>query len=211
MSNLQLYQEKGLTEAESKLVDAWVTSGKPGIGRVKADFLSSIYNLGYTAQDIHKMFPEYGDLAAILFARFTFEWDRRRDEYSAHLRATIAPQAIDARLESVRFLTEVVRASHVKWREQIMRYLAAPDREKAPGFLADDIKEYKEIMLLLKELTTPDKIPGQKGDENPNAQGLPSIHIHANNGVVTVTNERVGDVKAELLKDVTDSAKKKNP
>jgi hypothetical protein len=194
---LEPYTSKGLTPEEAKLVANWIEAGRPGIANIRADFLFSIFNLGYTCQEIHKHFPEYA-LPAILWARAKFDWDARRAAAAGNSAKAIAMSAPNIGAEAIRHLLALVQATHVRNERELMAYLAAPDREKPPTFLPATLHQYSQLLQTLKELMTEG---GKKGaaDDSANKPGLPAIHIHATGGQVHVTSEeRAIEVKNAL-------------
>jgi hypothetical protein len=186
----------GLTEEEAKMVQSWIDRGRPGITKIKADFLSSIYNLGYSCQQIHKEFPEY-ELEAILWARVKFDWDKRRAEYQQTLAANTMASAAEAHLEGIQFLSMVMKVTHVKMKQEMMRYLAAPDREKPPEFLPTTLHQYMNAQSQLSEMITPPA--AKKGDQPAGAQ----VFINAPGAQVsTATPEEVAKAMIEEMKNM---------
>lgn len=191
-NDLQTLQEKGLTVEEAEKVKNWIARGRPGLSRIKADFLSTIYNLGYSCLQIHQKFPEY-ELEAILWARVNFEWDKRRAEYQRDLKQTTLELATEAHAEGVQFLAMALKATHQKWRDEIVQWMAAPDREKAPEFLPKSMHQYMAIQAQLKELITP---PASKGGQDAG----PQVFINAPGAQVSSVNPK--DVAQAMIAEM---------
>lgn len=180
--SIELYKESGLTEEESKIVADWVEKGRPGISNIKADQLLSIYLLGYSCNEINKEFPEYS-LPAILWCKAKFEWDKRKQEYNLAIQDAITKHAANVRSDAIRFMGELISATHIKWRKDILKYLAAPDREKAPACLPSSLNEYGKLVSLLDEIMNPaGKIKNLPGNKAGIPEGTPLVNVNINNG-----------------------------
>lgn len=193
-NELVTLQEKGLTTEEAALVQKWLESNKPGISRIKADFLSSVYNLGYTCLQIHQKFPEYS-LESLLWARIHFEWDKRRTDYTKELATSTVLNAGEAHLEGINFLSVVLKTVQADWRNQIIKWMAAPDREKRPDFLPTSMHQFMAVQEQLADLIAPpDK---KKGDTSNPTQ------VYINNtagGQVQVNPGEVAKTMIEQMK-----------
>lgn len=198
-------KEKGLDEEELKMLTAWIDQGKPGLSRVRAERFGEIYLLGYSCQEIHRMFPEY-PLESLLFARAQYDWDTLRERYRKTVQDNTLEKAVIARLESVKFLSELIAATHVKWRKEIMTYLMNPDKEKAPDCLPKSVMGYGQVINILQTLTQP---PAQRGAGGANqapvgAVPLVSVTVKNDNGKpdVVVTSASQSDIRDALLAEV---------
>lgn len=192
--------EKGFTDEELEALTKWIDAGKPGLAKSRADRMGEIYLLGYSCQDLHKWFPEY-PLETLLFARAQYDWDRLREEYKKNIQAQTLNVAMQSRLESIRFLSEVVAATHVKWRQQIMTYLANPEREKPPDCLPKGIQSYGTAVNLLKDLVTPPV--EKKGAQSPeNASPLVSVTVKSGDKPeVVIENSTQEEIRRQLMNE----------
>ena len=181
-SSIEIYKEGGLTEAETNMVIDWVEKGRPGISNIKADQLLSIYLLGYNCSEINKEFPEY-PLPAILWCKAKFDWEKRKQEYNLAIQDAITKHAANVRSDAVRFMGELISATHIKWRKDILKYLASPDREKAPACLPSSLNEYGKLVSLLDEIMNPaGKIKNLPGSKAGIPEGMPLVNVNINNG-----------------------------
>jgi len=194
-TGLEIYTTKSLSSEEAKVVESFEERGRPGVVRLRVDFLQSVYNLGYSCQEINSQMPEY-PLDALLWARWKYDWDKKRDDYQASVQNRVLPNATHARVDGLQFLSEIMGATHAMWRQQLLKYLAAPDREKAPEFLPKTLHQYSSLAALMKDLMTPDNKTAGAGSM---AQPLVSVNISGDSRTVEV---RAGDVKDALKKSL---------
>lgn len=200
MNEVQLV-EKGLTEDEAKILSKWIEDGKPGVSKYKAERLGEIYCLGYSCREITRWFPEF-PLEIVLWSRVYYKWDELRDQYRSQVQKEIIQSALSTRLDAIRFLSEVISASHTKWRKEILSYLADPDKqEKPPKILPDNIYNYSQIVNQLKELLEPAQ--GKKGEE---ISSSPLVSVTVNSETkkpdIVVQNTSPEDIKRALYEDL---------
>jgi hypothetical protein len=187
----------GLTEPEAKELAAWVDAGKPGLSKHRAESFGSVYALGYSCQDLHKWFPEI-PLAILLYARVYYGWDKIRAEYRAAVQNQLLESALTTKLESVRFVTELLNATHVRYRQQIMDFLANPKGAKPPEIMPDSLHQYGQLTALMRELLESIS-PGEKkkpGDEKE-AAPLVSVTVGAGGEVKVVSDQK--SAKSRLI------------
>lgn len=176
-NNLELYKSKGLTEEESRQLIKYNENGRPGVAKLKVDALQALYNVGYTCSEINEQFPEY-PLGAILLARVQQNWDDKRNEYRKSLEKEIVGSIKNARVESVKMVADLIAATNIHWKAELMRFLANPSKEKAPEFLPKNMHQYGNLASLLKDLTeVNDKT---KEETSAISGGLPTIIINNN-------------------------------
>lgn len=194
-TSIQVYQEKGLSEKEAKVLAKYVEDGKPGLAKARSDSMKTIYTLGYSCEEIHEMFPEY-PLGLILHARITHEWDKTRVDLSEKL-SRIKENVIVSKLESVQFLTEMLKAVHIKHRQEILRFLANPEREEAPKVLPNSLHGYQQILSLLDEVMGNNQKKDAKAGE---LSASPLVSVTINTDQSKIVEAKSGDSKAILRK-----------
>jgi hypothetical protein len=204
-AQIQLYQEKGLTEKEAQVLMRYIEDGKPGLAKARSESMRTIYTLGYSCEEIHEMFPEYS-LGLILHARITHEWDKTRVDLSEKL-SKIKENVIISKLESVQFLTEMLKAVHVKHRQDILRFLANPDREDAPKVLPNSLHGYQQILTLLDEVMGNNQ---NKDSKSSDFSASPLVSVTINTDQPKTVEAKVGDSKA-ILRKKADAIRGKNP
>jgi len=205
-NNLSLYTSKGLTEEESRQLVKYNESGRPGVAKLNVDALQALYNVGYSCQEINEQFPEY-PMGAILLTRVQQDWDKKKVAYRKGLEAEIVGSVKNARVESVKMVADVIAATNIHWKQELMRYLANPTKEKAPEFLPKTMHQYGSLATLLKDLTEVEKSTGKDANlPGNNGGGLPTIIINNNTAPGSKPDVTVATyqdrVKAALIKSV---------
>ena len=194
-------KEKGLNEDEIKTLSLWIDQGKPGLAQSRAEGFGDLYVMGYSCREIHKMFPQY-PYESILFARAQYNWDELRQKYREQVQSDIAFKAASAKAESIKFLSELISATHVKWRKEILTYIANPDREKPPKCLPDSIHQYGSVVSLLQELIQPSGPgrPNKDGQQPMGATPLVSVTVKSGSDKPdVVVSGNVQDIVKEAL------------
>jgi hypothetical protein len=199
---LESFAKKGLTPQESLALYRWCLKGKPGLAKSRAEHLGEIFILGYSVQDINKWFPEY-TIPTLLYARVQYDWDRLRDEYRRTIYDQTLKTALTTRMESLRFLSDYLTATHKSWSRELMDYLADPDNVPRPAFLPATIYVYSQAIAMFESLLKLDKkiVDGKKASP---LDGMPLVAISVNQDSRD-TSVRIGtatqdDVKKALLK-----------
>jgi hypothetical protein len=192
--------EKGLTEDEANMVTVWVQDGKPGLSQHRAERLGEIYCLGYSCQELRKWMPEY-PLEVLLWARVNFAWDELRAKYRQVVQQETLNAALAARMESIRFLSDALTATHIKWRKEILAYIQEPEKyEKPPKILPDNLHTYGFLINILKDITTPFQTEAKSDDKSVQ---LVSVNINnAEAPSIEVKKATKDDIKNALLDEV---------
>ena len=137
-----------------------------------------MYALGFSCQEITAQFPAF-PLPLILYSRVREKWDELRHQFEAKVAAKAAGGASIAKLDATSMLSQIVQATNVKWRKELMDYLADPEKNTPPDFLPDSIHQFKQVIELLQGLTEQSspksKIPGDASGTAP----LVSVHVHS--------------------------------
>ena len=182
----------GFTDAEAKVLCDWVDQGKPGLAATKSASFASMYAVGFSCQDIASQFPAF-PLALLLYSRVRDGWDLLRAQFEA--RVTLhAPQAAQiAKNDATQLLSEIVKATNVKWRTELMQYLADPENVDAPGFLPDSVAQYQKIIDILKGLTETAK------PSLPAAGAMVNVNVGQGGSVKVVSSQ---DVEQALMADL---------
>jgi hypothetical protein len=198
------------SRADAKLLAAWMDDGKPGLAKSKGENMAALYIMGYSCREINKWFPVY-DLELLLYARYQYEWDRLRNEYNEMVQKDAVRAAEGQRNESIRLLSDIMSATHMKWRRELADYLADPDNVRPPNFLPRDMAQYGKIAALLQDVVAP-PLRGKPGPQQGavNAQGLPAtplVSVTVKPGDrdkpdIVITDSTQDDIKKRLI-DVT--------
>lgn len=190
-------KEHGFSRDDAKALAFWLDEGKPGLAKSKAENMSALYLMGYSCREINKWFPDY-PLELLLFARYQYDWDLLRNEYNLRVQKDASHRAEGSRNESIRLVSDIMSATHAKWRRQLAEYLANPDTVDPPNFLPSNMDQYGKISTLLQNLVAP-PLRGKPGPQQGviNAQGLPATPL------VSVTVKGGANDKPDIV--ITDS------
>lgn len=200
--------EKGLTEDEAKLLSKYLEEGKPGLAKSRAERMAEIYCLGYSCQEINRWFPEY-PLEILLYARVHYGWDQIREKYLSSVQQEVLNSSLAVRMDTMKFLQELLTATHVKWRKELLDYIADPETKKAPDFIPKNLYGYGQIIETLNKVVRvagPESKGGGLG-ESP----LVSINVGQNQEGkpdIVISNPTQEDVRAALLAEA--KAKKRD-
>lgn len=203
-------KDMGFSRADAKALAAWMDDGKPGLAKTRAENMAALYIMGYSCREIHRWFPSF-NLELLLYARYQYEWDRLRDEYNERVKKDSSKAAEGQRNDSIRILSDIMSATHMKWRKQLAEYLADPDKVMPPSFLPRNMDQYGKISVLLQNLVAP-PLRGKPGPQQgaTNAQGLPAtplVSVTVKSGSqdkpdIVITDSTQEDIKKRLI-DVT--------
>jgi len=147
-----------------------------------------------------------------LFARYQHDWDLLRTEYNNRVMKDASGSADASRNESIRFVSDIMTATHMKWRKQLAEYLADPDNIEPPNFLPKNMDQYGRISTLLQNIITP-PLRGKPGPQQGavNAQGLPatplvSVTVKSNGGKpdIVITDSAQDEIKKKLMDATSD-------
>lgn len=187
--------KRGLTDDEAKVLSKWIEEGKPGLTKYKAERLGEIYCLGYDCQDIQRWFPEY-PLPVLLYARITYNWDDTRLQYRKVVQQETLQAAVAARMESIRFLADVISATHLKYRKDILAFIADPENHEPPKkIIPDNIHSYGFMINMLKEITAPAQ------DKNMTDKSVPLVTVNVNSDKpeISLGQANHDDIKKALM------------
>jgi hypothetical protein len=154
--------------------------------------MGQLYALGYSCEDIHRWYPQF-PLPVLLWARFQYNWDDVRDRYQRVTQGKALEAALGAKTESVRLLADAIAATNLKWRRELMDYLADPENNKAPDFLPKSLSGYQNMLDMLDKLVTPPVV----GDKTPAG---PLVNINLGRTLDTRADPK--DVAASLIAEM---------
>jgi hypothetical protein len=177
MNEVAKYEGKGLTRKEVEILEKFIQDGKPGLTKQKSDRLGEIYILGYSCHDIHKWFPEF-PIEIIVWSKYYYNWEEARTKYRESVTQETLQSALSAREDSLKFLTEMLTATHIKFRRSLLDYIARPESTEEPKILPKSIYDYNTLLQMGKEMTA--SITGKLDSGDPAATPLVSVTV--NNG-----------------------------
>lgn len=189
----------GLTPEEAKVLSKWIAEGKPGLTKYKAERLGEVYCLGYSCQDIKRWFPEY-PIEVLLWARVTYGWDEIKAQYRSVVQQETLNAAITARMESIRFLSDVITATHLKYRKELLNFIADPEKNECPKkIIPESMHTYGFMLNILKEITAPAQ------DKNMTDKSMPLVSVTVNSqdkADIVLKRIEEEDIKQALMSEV---------
>lgn len=199
-------KELGFSRDDAKTLAKWIDEGKPGLAKSKAETMGQIYLMGYSCKEIHKWFPEY-PLELLLYARYQYDWDLLRHEYNNRVMTDIVQSAVNSRKDSIQLISDIMTATHTKWRKELMEYLTDPEGNKPPEFLPKNLDQYGKISSLLQSLVEPPvrQKPGPQGHASKDGTPTtPLVSVTVKNGNekdVVITDSAQEQIKKRLLEE----------
>jgi hypothetical protein len=136
-----------------------------------------------------------------LWARFHHNWDALREEYKSVRSRQVLETALGAQAEGLRFLTELLHATHYRWRKELLEYLANPDTKKAPECLPNSLSQYASLTNLMREVMGMNPAKDGKGSKDAPSSPLVSINI-SEEKKPSITVAGPEDVKSAIMEDV---------
>ena len=153
-----------LTEAERRLSPRELNAMR-FLERTKQPQLSpdtqarffAAYLSGSTCEDIVRVNPGFS-LGQIVRARVDGSWDSKREDYLQDLLANARTLVQQTAMESVKFISQTLAATHKRYGEAAQRYIQSGNtNDLQGGFGIDDIKSYKVAIETLQKLIGADQ------------------------------------------------------
>lgn len=195
---LPIQVPENLPEEEVKALMIHIESGKPNLSKVRADSIATVYNLGYSCQWIHQNICPELTLGSIVHAKLSHQWDSIKEEFDRNIKNNYVNIADSVKAEVVQFLSEIITATHVRWKMDILKYLANPTREDAPACLPNSLGTYRNVVSFMEELAHPDNAGSKKSGSSGSLPGGFSqlVSVQINNA------PKEKEEQAPVLKDV---------
>lgn len=145
------------------------TDGVPLSPVTSAQFLNLFLN-GYTTSEIQKMNPGF-KLGIIVQARVNHEWDKHKSEYINVLMTQTRESVQKTQLEAIRFASDGMAVHQRVLGNAFKRYLQTGNEEDlGPHKDHINIRNYKEYVALLLQLTGQDSKKQVSGEINHNVK-----------------------------------------
>ena len=137
---------KLLNKDELKAYNYFVDNEVIGLSEETSDKMLDLYCNGSSCDDIRKLIRGYS-LGQIVAARISWDWDERKEERIKKIVENMPSQTPLALLESQEFLSDMLRATQRRFKQNLKKYIATGDEEALDGFkLPNNIKEYSQLV-----------------------------------------------------------------
>lgn len=146
--------ELGWTKKEIQTLINGASSGYVAISPSLEMQFYELFLAGRSASEISKENPPFLE-KDILYLRYKKNWDVRRQEYFKQLVSSVQQNYVKTKLESARFLMDLLAVSHKKYGQQMAQYLQTGRDEHFPEM--PSLKYYKEIIEALTKISGEDK------------------------------------------------------
>lgn len=145
---------KSLSEREGYAYRVFAASGANELAPEGAKACFELFLIGKTCDDIQKAYPEYG-FGQVVHARVRDEWDARKVEQLERLKNEVPVQAGMAQLQSVDFLSKMLRAMHLSFSDELDLFLATGDKAHLKGTPLETftMKQYQQVLELMIRAT----------------------------------------------------------
>ena len=148
---------------------------------------------GYTLDQIHSRHKHW-PFGALVDARIRYDWDHKKSEYITQVHSQITERMAKLKVDSLNFLFDLAAVAHVEFKEDMIKYLQDPSKNKRPHNAINSLREYKLIYEILNQM---DELGKPKEGEKP------SVNIFAQSGsTVEVVNK---DRKAAIMDKLIES------
>lgn len=163
LEKIEKTQEK-LTQRELRAFEEWRRGQAIPISTSKQAELFELFLSGRSCEDIRKLNPGFS-LGQIVHARLIGEWDQRLEDHRQNILNVAQSKALMAQLESIDFVSDMLRATHKRHKDKISRYLQTGDESHLKGGLEiTSVDGYRKLTELLQSLTGQDKTKKVTGE-----------------------------------------------
>lgn len=146
--------ERGWTKREVRVLLSGQEKGYAAISDSLSEQFYRMFLEGRTPQEICNENPPFLE-KDILYLRYRKDWDAKRQEYLKNLVSSVQQRYAQSKLESAKFLMDLLSVSHKKYGKQMAKYLQTEKEEDFPEM--PSLKYYKEIVETLAKITGEDK------------------------------------------------------
>jgi hypothetical protein len=125
--------------------------------------LFKLYLMGKSLDEIQRTNKAF-TLGMMVQAKIEGDWDLRKTEYQGELLDGVKDRVKQTQLESIHFVSDQLGLAHARFRDALMKYLETGDESALGGMGISNMKQYKESIDLLMQLTGQDntkKVQGQ--------------------------------------------------
>jgi hypothetical protein len=148
-----------LAKEEDEAYREWRRRKEAHLPLAQALKMYELYLNGYSCEEIFKVNGQKFPIGQIVDAKIRYEWDERKEAQIASLYAKVEEKVLFVKNEAVSHLADLMAAAHKIWGARIGRFLQDGDMTLIEGFDPSTLKNYKEILGMMQELTTAQKLP----------------------------------------------------
>lgn len=168
---------------------------QPDIAEETAEKLFALYLQGQSCEEIRRSMKGYG-LGQIVAARVAYDWDARVVEYRAHLVVSVPAAAEQTHLESVDFMSNLLKATFMRYSENIRLYMATGDGKYLEGVpLPKNMKDFQALMELFLKAT---------GQDKKKVEVTGTVKVNHQNGTAAISGKEAAKILDSLMGDVID-------
>ncbi len=191
MSNDIVVQKKyqtDMTTSHEQVMDEYIASGLPGIGRVTEADVFQWFNLYLAGRS-------YGDIASqcktqlclVLYVANKHQWYEKKTKHYENLMEKVNDKLSTIKGESVSFLVDMMTFTHRFYGQDVSEYLKTNDKEAAKNIDFKNFDRYFKIVdALEKMLQNPERLVRDVKD----AKNSPAVSVNVNVGdAITSTGE----------------------
>jgi hypothetical protein len=123
--------------------------------------LLKMYLMGKSLDEIQRTNKTF-TLGMMVQAKLEGQWDERKLQYQTDLLDKVQERVKQTQLEAIHFASDQLGLAHAKFRERMSQYLETGDESVFQGMVIGNMKDYREYLSLLRELTGQDSTKSVK-------------------------------------------------
>lgn len=151
----QANPERFLTPREKAAYDFTVAHRMPDLSPASRAKLFALFLQGTDCVEISRLNPGI-TLGQVVRVRLDDGWDEKRREHIAALLSEVRVRLQQTTLESVEFVSNLLAATHKQYGDQLKKYLMTGDPADLGTFGIHGLRQYREAIQLLRELSGQD-------------------------------------------------------
>lgn len=145
-----------LTPEEAKAYRLYMKKGDPPLAPGIQAELFSLYLNGTPCEDIARLNPNFS-LGMIVRARIEGLWDARRDAHIRSLFENVRERVAQVQAESIMLTADMLAAANKQFGDKLKRFIQTGDESVLGDLKIDSLKQYRDAVALLMQLTGQDK------------------------------------------------------
>jgi hypothetical protein len=179
------------TEEELKDLNEFVDAGGKVMAHYTQTSLFLLYLEGRTIKQLHEAYPQWS-AGALLLARYTYRWDKQKDDDIVDLMNQLRSRLLRVKLESVRYLLDQISVNNKQFAKQMEDFLRDPNGSAPPDNRIATNKEYRETLKALQEAMT-------LGDKTASSNSPVQVNVLAGEGTtIQITSKEQSEILETL-------------